>query len=1046
MNFFRSIRQVLTGAALLLAAAGPAQAANTAFNGAAVAGCSYAAASQTYTCSALPLVNDTDSISIASGYTVAVSAAVSFSFNQGLTMSGSAALQTSGDLNIGDIKPANLAVSGGSLTTGGNFKIGAQAQTITANVTAATMSIGTGSATRITGSLTSSGTIDLASHVTIVGPISGTTITTDSPVDLTGDVTASNAFTLASGSDLVGNITAPTVTLAPSSVTVKGNIAAATSLSIGSGNAVNGNVSGGALTLSPSGASITGNVALTGDVDIGSGDNITGNLVAHNVTTESSNGYISGNASVNAITFKSGGYVGGTITCTAPGASGCSCVTNGSGRSQAPVCGAAAQPGLDHILITQSGSGLTCQPSPVTLTACADSACATLYSNTVTVTTQPGGQVFTVSNGTNNSATVQQSTVGVATLSATTPATANPSACKNTGNGSTTSCAMTFSDAGLLLSVPNHLSDSAAALTLNAVQKNTTTSACVPMFANTTQTIAFACGYANPASGTLPVRITSSANVGVPLASSATSACSAGGANVSLAFNANGVATPTLQYADVGQMSLSASYVPPGGASTPVLQGSTSFIVAPAAFGFVITELAAPNTVDPRPNPDGSQPVFLRAGDPFKVVLSAINSSGNVTKNFGSEASPESYNLKQALVLPTTCSDTVTPSNCNPLVGSFANLSQGSATANPMTWNEVGVFSFTAKLVNANGYLNAGAANFTTSGTVNVGRFIPDHFETALVPANGVPMSCPPGLSGCPAANQMVYSNQPFAVSVVAKGPPNAVNVSNTMINYQGALAGPVSFSGWAHAGSIAAADKNPPSLPSNNNAMSGTVAASQFITGAAAPTLAVPQTVQYNFNSIAPNNTSALAAPTVVYLRALDTDLAAMAAVPATTGAGASGVEPPVMVVSGSQLVSNNYGSEVSPTPVTVKAQYWTGKAYTNSTTDNNTTGYSLATTGISFTNCTQHLATGATAGFGQPNCSAALKLKTSPAMLVFSNGLAKFLLAPPGSGNSGASDITINTTSPSLNSFLPSSVTPGRSTFGVYRAGPVIYLREVY
>src|SRR5471032_2438326 len=150
------------------------------------------------------------------------------------------------------------------------------------------------------------------------------------------------------------------------------------------------------------------------------------------------------------------------------------------------------------ILITQSGSGLTCQASTVTLTACANSACSSNYSGNVTGTMQPGGQSFTI-NGT-GSATVQQSASGPATLSATSTAT-NPSLCKDTADGSN-SCVMTFSDAGLLLSVPNHLSDSSAALTLKAVQKNTATQTCAPMFAGTTQTFNFTCGYSNPSSGT----------------------------------------------------------------------------------------------------------------------------------------------------------------------------------------------------------------------------------------------------------------------------------------------------------------------------------------------------------------------------------------------------------------------------------------------------------------------------------------------------------------------------------------------------------------
>src|SRR5476649_1396767 len=773
MNFFRPIRRTLAAAALTLAATAPAQAANTAFSGAAVSGCSYASASQTYTCTSLPLPNYNDTISIPSGYTVVVNSAVSFGYNQGLTMSGTASLQTSGDLDISGINPSNLAVSGGTLSTNGAFSVGAQAQTITANISAASMNIGTGSATKITGSLTSTGTVAISSNVTIIGPISGTTITTNSPVSLTGNVTASTAFTLASGSSLVGNITAPTVTLNPSSVTVKGNIAAATSLSIGSGNSVNGSVSGGALTLSPSSASIIGNVTMTGDIDIGSGDNITGNVVAHNVTTESSNGYISGNASVSGITFNYGGYVGGTITCTAPGASGCSCVNNTNSGRAGPTCSAAAPAGPDHILITQSGSGLTCQASTVTLTACANSACSSNYSGNVTGTMQPGGQSFTI-NGT-GSATVQQSASGPATLSATSTAT-KPSLCKDTADGSN-SCVMTFSDAGLLLSVPNHLSDSSAALTLKAVQKNTATQTCAPMFAGTTQTFNFTCGYRNPSSGTVPVRINSTA-----------------------------AASTTLQYADVGQMSLNASYVPPSG-NTPVLQGGTSFIAAPASFGFTITQVAAPKTL----NPNDLVSPFIRTGDPFQVVLSALNSSGKVTPNFGAESTAESYTLATpVLLLPTTCSATSAPANCiaPPVVGSFGPIKLGVATASSMTWGEVGVFGWTATLANTSGYLGAGGG-FITTGTVKVGRFVPDHFETTVTPVKGVPMACTyttgssttTVISGCP-ANQAVYSNQPFAVQVTAKGPPSN-NVSSTMVNYHNEVAELVTYTGWDGAGAF---------------------------------------------------------------------------------------------------------------------------------------------------------------------------------------------------------------------------------------------------
>src|SRR5471030_1519423 len=1014
MNFFRPIRRMLAAAALTLAATAPAQAANTAFSGAAVSGCSYASASQTYTCTSLPLPNYNDTISIPSGYTVVVNSAVSFGYNQGLTMSGTASLQTSGDLDISGINPSNLAVSGGTLSTNGAFSVGAQAQTITANISAASMN---------------TGTVAISSNVTIIGPISGTTITTNSPVSLTGNVTASTAFTLASGSSLVGNITAPTVTLNPSSVTVKGNIAAATSLSIGSGNSVNGSVSGGALTLSPSSASIIGNVTMTGDIDIGSGDNITGNVVAHNVTTESSNGYISGNASVSGITFNYGGYVGGTITCTAPGASGCSCVNNTNSGRAAPTCTTSAA--FDHIQISQSGSGLTCQPSTVALTACANASCSAVYSTNATVTTQPGGQSFTLVNGVNNAATVQQSTAGTATLSATASiATTSPSTCINSSGG--TACAMTFADTGFLIStagasnVSNFLSGNAQTLNISALKKGTSTSASCQPALNGSQAVTFSCAYVNPTSGTLPAMIGST-----PLAANSGSACSSGGANVNLSFNSSGVASTTLGYSDVGQLTLSASYQGSGTYAGLKISGtSNAFIVAPAALSVTVSPTNPAATTS-------SGGVFLRAGQPFTATVTALNSAGNGTPNYGNEIKNEAFLLSSKVILPTNPSATYTPQLNSGQTPTWTRVAATAATpvsytSSALTWNEVGSIELDAALSNngqfaSAGYLGSGQTSAT--GKVNVGRFIPDHLAITIVPANNVPMACSSttapvfSIAHCPTQNQAVYSAQPFAVTVTAEA------LSNSVTQYYDTsttLAQNVGFSGWANAASIVAADAHPSSTAAA--AITSTIASAKFTSG-----VATAQPISYNFTSASPSP-----GPTLVYLRALDTDLTNMGG-----SAGATSAEPPMLVVLGRMLVTNNYGSETSPMPITLKAQYWNGSAYVNSIGDNNSTGYVFGTSGLAFTNCTQHLLAGS-------SCSSALKLPATPATvaLKFTNGLFTFLLAAPGSGNSGGVDVSLkntnNSISPDPTIFLPP--VSGRATFGVYRGGPVIYLREVY
>ncbi len=1061
--------------ALLLAlawAAGPARA-NTAvgFNGAQVPNCTYVAASKIYSC---PPFATTDDVTIASGYTVVLNNDMKFDFNQRLNMSGTATLQTAGYLDIGNISPGNLSITGGSLVASENFKIGAQAQTIVADITAGSLTIGSGSPTKITGSLTATkiagsatatGAVNLASHVTIIGPISGAVVDTNSPANLTGEIKASTSFTLASGSALVGNITAPTVVIKASSTTVKGDIVASTKLTVESGNTVTGAVSGGDLKINAANSVINGNVTMTGDVDIGSSGTINGDLVARNVVTQSSEAYISGNALVNAITLNWHGRVGKQISCSGAGASGCSCVTNNSGydfgEPLGPVCGPAPPSGPHHIQISHPGTGLTCQPQTVTLTACANAACTPPhYSASTAVTLSPGGGTFTIIGGVNNAASVKQGTAGTSNLAVTTAGLAGT--CVNTANSSS-SCAMQFSDTGLLLSVPDHIADTPQTLTVSALQKVNNNPSCVPLFAGLSRSINFSCGYSNPvAANAAPVPLLLG---GVALAANASSACSAAGQNLTLAFDASGQASTALQYAEAGQLGINAKYAPSSGSDAGmVVVGSTSVRVAPDRFVFAIKQTAAPGKTNPAvvtPLPAGvvagtpaayafaaaaavAGPAFIKAGETFSATLSAVNKNGRVTTNFGKESPAERYTLSQALVAPDSV---VYPSADNPALSSnFGAMSNGVASVASTSWNAVGVFSLTATLFNTSGYLDAGAAGFRTTGTANVGRFIPDHFNVALAaPAKGVPMCVKP--AGC-AANEVptVYSHQPFAVSVAAYGGAAVDNSANLMKNYQGALAKKVDFSGWLAAGSLLPGDKNPPTTPSGSGRIDDGIAAgvepvspgAGVFSGGLAGT-----SLSYKFASIDPAQTASLSAPTTLYLRAADSDLASSAR-------GAASLEPALRVLSGRLQVSAGYGSESSPMPLALRAQYWTGTTYRPNSLDNNQTGYTLST--LSFANCQRALQLPSPPAPAGTCNTAMLGLQGTP-VLRFTSGEARVMLRAPGKDKSGAVDIWISDANnpirdgdaghPNILPFLPS--VPGRIVFGVYRS-PLLYLREVY
>lgn len=1016
---FPPLLRALCVLAAWLGLAGAGHAAEIVLNGAAQAGCSYTAASKTYICAALPYVEWNDSITIPSGYTVKVTSSVAIPYNRGLKMSGTARLESTGSLDIGDINPSNLSISGGTLAAGANFKIGDQAQTITADVSAASMTIGSGSTTKITGTLTSTGPVALGSHATVVGPISGTVVSTASPATITGSVTASTSFTLASGSTLSGNVSAPVVRLSASGSRVTGDITAPTSLDIESGNTVNGNIVSGNMTMDPAGAVVSGSVNVTGNLTMGSGDTINGNVVVSgSVLLQAANAYISGNLSANAVTLNSGGRVGQYITCTGPQSSTtpCSCVTNNSGypfnSTNGPKCTAPAASAPHHLLISHPLQALTCQPSTVTVTACANAACsAPHFSNGMTVTLAPGGATFTIGNtGINAAATIQPLGAGTSLVSAVasvTPAAAT--VCVGPG-GAASQCAVTGLGEGLTFAIANHVAETSQALEIQALQAGPNGQSCVPLLKNTNKSINFSCAYGNPSSGTQPIRVWSpAANKLLPLSASESSACSAAGADIALDFDNNGKAGTSLMYADVGAVTLNAQYLQATPAGNAKVTGSDGFTAAPARFAFVIKKPGAPNTLYPGPLAPvaADNPIFMKAGEPFIAALKVVNYIGNPTPNFGKETTPETYALTQKVLLPID-------NAANPALSQqFQPLVNGVGAEVQTSWNEVGILNFEAKLNNITGYLGAGAPSFVTTGSINVGRFIPDHFRTEMTGAavlTSTPMDCPTAM-GCPTAfPKYIFSGQAADLRVIAY----TAGTGGIARNYTAAsgLAKDIAVTAWGALGV--------------NNGVELSGAANPGGGSMQAPYLSVPaSSFNDNINKGVGHGTiqygwplSALVAPTNVYFRATSEGVSSLRS--------SGTVEGGLALVSGRLLVVNNYGSEHYSMPVTVRAQYWNGAAaYLDSALAGSTPVPKL-----NFTACQKGLLK------ADGSCVTIKQLNNTP--LTFQAGRATFQLAKP--GVAGSTSLDLKDTVPYMR---PAA---GKLTFGVYNAGPVLYLREVY
>ncbi len=432
-----------------------------------------------------------------------------------------------------------------------------------------------------------------------------------------------------------------------------------------------------------------------------------------------------------------------------------------------------------------TGSMLTCTPTEVTVKACADAACGTTYtqglsatlsaSSAVPVGFSPGATFVIGAGAATASVGVHMASVGSAVLGAggvNIEVTAPP-----TCNFGSPTCTLTAADAGLLISIADHASDSDATVRVGAVRKSDQAPVCVPAFANVTRNIAWACSYRNPGSGT---RAPLLAGVALNATGNSAAACDAGGRTLPVTFDAAGTGSLPFRYADVGQIDLSARYTATSGAEAGLtLQGSASVIAAPAAFS--VAAAAGPWT----------------AGLPFSATVTALNASGAVTPNFGREAVAESARLSWVRRSPAGAGavDGV-------FTGALGSFAAGTATASDLAWTEVGTGDLLARL-SSDSYLGSGLTATGSTGIGGaVGPFRPHRLATVTTPACGT----------------FSYGGQPFGVTVTARNAFGGITA-----NYDGSAATTPNF-----ARAVTLLDAS----GTGGGSLSGSVAASSFRAG----------------------------------------------------------------------------------------------------------------------------------------------------------------------------------------------------------------------
>ncbi len=263
-------------------------------------------------------------------------------------------------------------------------------------------------------------------------------------------------------------------------------------------------------------------------------------------------------------------------------------------------------------------------------------------------------------------------------------------------------------------------------------------------------------------------------------------------------------------------------------------------------------------------------------------------------------------------------------------------------------------------------------------------------------------MPCPTGLT-CPALyNGFVYSGQTFSLQVTAK---NLAGGTTTNYHSTYGLSNTVNLTAWDALGSVVTQN------PGSGVLGSGTLVSSAFSNGVGAT-----NTQAYTF-ATSPST------PVNIFLRAVD---AVNSSVSSRRTTPATSVEGGIKVVSGKVRISNAYGSELLPLPLTATVQFWNGINWVTSTTD------SLSQFNTNLNTAGGNIVANIISGLGSGISIA------SPGVVTVTGGVQAFTLNKP--GVPGSVDISLN-----VPGYLPSQA--GRATFGVYKGTKeFIFQRENY
>jgi MSHA biogenesis protein MshQ len=464
-----------------------------------------------------------------------------------------------------------------------------------------------------------------------------------------------------------------------------------------------------------------------------------------------------------------------------------------------------------------------------------------------------------------------------------------------------------------------------------------------------------------------------------------------------------------------------------------------------ASFAVTDTDWQTAGTVRTLNNTGATGGNVHKAGLPFTVRADAVNGAGApvVTTNYTGTPTPTPSDCGASTACPATLG-TVT------LGSSFV---AGVLTANTASYSEVG--SFALQLVDST-FSSVDAADGSTpterniaSSTINVGRFVPDHFDVTSVTA---PEFRTFNDAAC-ATRSFTYIGQRFGYATIPAAMIAAKNSSGgTTTNYTGAL--------WKLTNTSAS------QTFANSPVMSLDTA------GIAAPT--VSETAGTGTGTYTANAIDAIAfvrdnaTPQAPFNSNLSLTLSVSDASEAGASQGTITTSTPLVFNGGGSgigfdsgnafrygrlAIRNANGSQLVPLPVLMETQYWNGSTFITHSADSCTT---VTAANIGLGNYTGNLGAG----------------ETTPTVAggAFSSGRKLLTMSAPGAANNGSVDIVVNLGSTTtIDSCLTWGTTPtptganlshlrglwcgatytkdptARATFGVFKgAEEVIFIRE--